>query len=189
MPEADYDYSGYTDDSNDHIDDVTARLNRAAEDMFEAARRVAEKEDELKKAKQAFNDLADRRVPELMTEAGYDQGGKHKVREGLEVQLVDRIRASIPVARRPEAYRWLDDHGHGGMIKRSFEIKFSKDQEKLARKFAADLKRRKIQLPCERKDKVEPQTLLSFVKESLREGMDLPLDLFGVHQLPSTKIV
>jgi len=183
------DYSKYEDKKELDTNDTTVKLNQEIEALVLAAKKVAECEDALRRAQKSYAAIADYRIPELMEAAGYTEGGVHTVRDGLSVKWIRAIRASIPVARKSEAYRWLDDNGHGGMIKRSFIISFGRDDEKWAAKFARDLMQRKKPVPLERKDKVEPSTLKAFVKDQLQEGSDLPLDLFGVHMMPTTKIV
>ena len=136
------------------------------------------KQDELK-------NIQERVLPELMIELGVES---LKTPGGLTVELAESIHASIPKTLQDQAFAWLDEHGESGMVKRTFEVKFNRDEEAWANKFQADLAKRKKPVRAEIKRKVEPPTLRSWVKNKLREGEDIPLDLFGVFRRKVAKV-
>lgn len=176
------DYSEYTDGPGDNL---LARLTGLAHDQWKAERAVEKAEEDLRKAKEDARLLRERRVPELMDEA---QMSEFTTKDGIKIKVAEEIRAAIPKAKTAQAIKWLEENGHANLVKRSFVIEFGKDEETWAKRFETDLKKRKRQLAVKRDQKVHPQTLGSFVREQLAEGISLPLDLLGVHRQKVSKI-
>ena len=85
----------------------------------------------------------------------------------------------------------------GGLIKRTIIVYFGKDEDRWAKKFMADLAKRKRPLDVERKETVHSGSLTAAVKEqiakALEEGKDpraeLPFDLLGVYQAEVAELV
>jgi hypothetical protein len=73
--------------------------------------------------------------------------------------------------------QWLDDHGHGGIIKRNITVGFNRDQEGDASVLQDELSDRFENVKADRK--VEPSTLRAFIADQLEAGAAVPLDLFG----------
>ena len=96
------------------------------------------------------------------------------------------LRASIPVARRPEAHEWLTDQGHGDLIKRNVTVGFGREESEAAQALFDQLVGDGLKVKDEQK--VEPSTLKKFVKDQLEEGNAIPLDLFGAVQFRQAKI-
>lgn len=165
--------------------DKLAMLAKLVDQQQAAAAKVAECERELKAAQAAFVNLAEHQVPDLLEELGLQT---ITTTDGNTVELSEKIRSSIPKARKLEAHKWLEDNGQAGMIKRTFIISFNRDEEKFVRKFERDLAQRKRPLNTRRDQKVEPQTLLAFIRRQIEAGNDVPLDLFGVHRQRVAKI-
>lgn len=170
-----YDYSEFTETPD--ADDL-GRLAELAKDQFAAEQEVAEADAALKAAKAKLRDIAERDIPELMATIGVSE---FSTTSGLKIKIRRVIRASIPVAKRPTAYRWLDDHGEGGMIKRSVLVGFNRDQQDEARSLLDDL-RKKFENVRE-DQKVEPSTLRAWIREQLDAGKTIPMELFGAQEV------
>lgn len=179
-----YDYSEYTDSGPKVGDNVIARLTGLATDQAHAEARVARLEQELKEAKESLRHISENQIPTLMEELELEE---YKT-NGLHIKLASVIRGSIPKANEAEAFQWLEDNNHANLIKRQFTIEFGKDEEKWANKFERDLRQRKKQLNCKRQKSVHAQTLQSFVRQQLEEGVAIPMDVFGVFRQNFSKV-
>lgn len=165
------DYTQAQDDGN-----ALAELSLLADRQAEAALRVAELEKQLEEARDRLRDISERQLPEKMDELGMEE---FKTRTGLRIRIKEAIRTSIPKARQAEAFEWLRQNGYGGLIKRIVAVKFGKGEDEVAEKLARDLANGH---EVDDTASVHPSTLRSFVTEQLTNGVDLPLDLFGVHR-------
>lgn len=176
-------YTEYQDQSTS--EDALAQLGRLAEDLAQADAEVAEIEAKLQEAREKQRDLSEFRIPQLMDDIGI---ADFTTSSGFKVSVKETIRASIPAARRGEATEWLDEHGHAALVKRAFTIEFDKEEEEKARQFAEELRQREDRLRVAEDFKVHPSTLSAWAKEQLAEGVDIPLDLFGVYRQRVAKI-
>ena len=162
-----------------------ALLRTLADAQADAERYVAQLEVKLAKAKDELRDIQEQELPNLMDKLGMKE---FQTLSGLKISVTEIIRASISQARADEAHAWLDENGHASLVKRIFAVSFGRDEEKWAREFAADLRRRKRELTVAEVKKVESATLRAFVKQRLEAGEDLPLELFGVFRQRVSKI-
>ena len=176
------DYSEYKDGPGDNL---LARLSGLAQEQRDAEIAVEQAEEALQKAKDNLRTIRERKLPELMDEAEMTE---FTTKDGLKIKVSEQIRAGIPKAKAAQAIKWLEDNGHENLVKRQFVIEFGKDEEGWAKRFAADLKRRKRPLNTKTDRKVHPQTLAAFVREQLQEGVDIPQDLLGVHRQKVSKV-
>jgi hypothetical protein len=124
----------------------------------------------------AMKDLAaaQARLKETSTET--------KTEDGIKVEIKETLRASIAqgdMEQQAKAFKWLEDQGHGHLIKQEFNILFGKSEEKWAKQFEGQLKRRKKPLNAKRKKSVHHGTLAAFLTEQLKKGVEVPLPLFN----------
>jgi hypothetical protein len=182
--------SSATPDYSEHQEEVAgegqlAQLSILADRQADAEHAVARLTADLAKANDQLRSICEHELPALMDELGMQD---FTTTSGLKVTVRETIRASIPKDRKEAAFDWLDEHGHSSLVKRMFAVSFGRDEEKWARKFAADLRRRKRELSVDDIKKVESSTLRAFVKNQLEEGLELPLELFGVFRQRRSKI-
>ena len=177
-----FDYSGFRDAPADNI---LARLSELAKKQLHAEAEVARLERALKEAQQALQDIKERQVPAVMDEAEMKD---FTTRDGLKIKIQEKIRGSIPEATAEQAFAWLEQHKFDNLIKREFKIEFGKDEEAWAKKFMADLAKRKRPLKFQVKRGVHPSTLCAFIAEQLAQGTDIPLDVFGVYRQRTSKV-
>ena len=171
-------YLEYQDEAKQMDDSDKLRvLVRLAEKQRDIETSIAQVEERLSKLRDELKEISERKLPEAMDDLKFEE---FKTSSGLKIKINERIRASIPASRMDEAVHWLDQHGHDKLVKRQFVILFNKDEESWANKFQADLNKRKRQVNCTQKKDIHNRTLVSFVSNELKEGHDLPLDLFGV---------
>jgi len=159
------------------------RLNNLAQQLHGAELGVARAEEALAKAKERVVDISEHQLVELMEEMGLED---FTTSSGFKAKLGTKIFASIPKSKLTEALKWLDDHNEGGLIKTQLIAKFSRGKIHDARKLANDLITQGIDASAS--EAVHPQTLGAWARRQLEEGIDIPLDLFGVHRRRSVKV-
>lgn len=177
-----HDYSEFREGPGDNL---LAQIAATALEQKEAEAEVERCEDALKAAQNKLRLIAEKTLPELMDAARQTQ---LTTADGIVVKVQEKIRGSLPKGREAPAFAWLEEHGHEDLVKREFKIQFGKDEEAWAKKFEADLRKRKKPVNVSRTDTIHPSTLASFVTEQLEAGVDIPLDAFGVYRQRSTKI-
>ncbi len=160
------------------ISSLVDRQMMAEDNIVELNRQVDEAKANLRK-------IEEKDFPDLMVEMGIP---KFTLDSGIEVELKTNVFASLTEERREDGHAWLEENGHGDLIKREFIIRFNRDEESWAKKFARDLAQRKKQVALTIKRAVPPPTLKKFVVDALHAGDDVPLETFGVFEKKVTKI-
>ena len=160
-----------------------ATLADLAEKLRVAQQGIAKLEAELKAAQAVEVELRDKAIPDLMDELGM---AEFETRSGFKIKIVENVFASISKDRKTRAHAWLDENGHGGMIRRKVLVEFNREQGDDAKKLATDLRGKYPAVAQELS--VHGTTLKSWAKRMLTEGEDIPLDLFGIHTQKTAKI-
>ena len=178
------DYSQFKEETPAPGGNLMAALNGLADQQQAAEEEVARLEALLDEAKKNLQRITEHEIPKLLD--GMD--GKINLPDGRTITIAEKIRASIGGDKKPIAMKWLDDHGHGNLIKRRFIVEFGRDQEEWAKKFEAQLAESDTPLNVKKERNVHWQTLDAFVREQLEEGGELPLDIFGVYRQRFAKV-
>jgi hypothetical protein len=144
--------------------------------MASVQRAVELLERELDEKKKDLQRLQEHEIPALMAELGFKS---FKLEDGSEVSVKNYYSASINKERQDEAFRWLNEHGFGDLIKNVVSTSFSRGQESVAEQFASECLERGLNAAT--KKWVEPMTLKAFAKEQVEAGAPLPDELFGVY--------
>jgi hypothetical protein len=166
-------------------DNVLAQLSGLALDQKRLEAEVAKAEEALAEAQAKLKQVAERDIPQLMDAA---EMTSYTTKDGITIKIKETIRGSIPEATKEQAFEWLREHDHDNLIKREFNIQFNKAEEAWAKKFEADLRKRKKPLAVTVKRSIHASTLGAFVKVQLEEGVDFPMDIFGVFRQRSSKV-
>jgi hypothetical protein len=174
-------------DYTDYVDapegDGLAELRRLADELDEAERELRRAEVALKEAQSRVKELSEETVPAKMQEVGLES---LKTPAGFTVEIKEDVFAHISKANEAAAFRWLEDNGHGGMIKRHVIVMFNKDQEAIACNLEHELSDK---FPgVTQKRQVHAGTLRAWARSRLEEGDDVPVDLFGIHTRRVAKI-
>lgn len=162
-----YDYSEFEGEKLPVGENAQARLEGIASEFLACEARIETLKEQLKEAEVHYNDIRLKRLPELMDEIGSTD---FTTQSGIRLSMHEEIRAGIKEDLKEDAHSWLEENGHGNLIKREFKIEFGRDDESWARKFMADCKKRKRQLNLTLKRAVNNQTLGAFVRKQLEEG-------------------
>lgn len=187
MAEETHDYSDFQDasEANVLVEVNLKRLQEVAQLQLQAEARLAGLVEQTAEAQANLRRIQERELPELMEKLELVE---FTMNNGIKIKLSEIIRASIPKGSEAPAFAWLEEHNHGGLIKREIKIEFGKGDEKWANKFERDCAQRKKPLNLARKKMVHAGTLTAFVKEQLREGEPIPQDIFGVFRQHFTKV-
>lgn len=170
-------------------DDADIRgVAQLASDMTDLEREIAALEAELARKREAHKAIREGSLPLKMAELGMEE---FKLTGGGRIEIIKMTAASITELNRPKAHEWLEKDGSGSIIKKTITIEFGKGEEAWAKKFLADLAKRKKPLKHTLKEAVHYQTLQKFVRDKLAEakseGLDakqfIPHDLFGIFQV------
>jgi hypothetical protein len=138
---------------------------------------ITDLEAQLKEAKENQRRIAERDLPDAMEEIGVES---FTLKDGRVVTVKLDYHASIPVVRQGEAFGWLRTNGHDGIIKRNVTVKFGKGEDNEAEELVQVLKDTFPESPFTDKHSVHPQTLKAFVREQMEQGVDIPIETFGI---------
>lgn len=158
-----------------------------AADLYKRRRHVAKLLKEVAEQNDAINVLEEKTIPDAMRAIGMRS---FELEGGFRVDLEDYMHGSVTKANEPAFFDWLERNNLGSIIKHVLTISFGKNEDKWAKKFMADLAKRKNPIPVERKDGVHAQTLKAFFKErfaaekegKIPETKRIPRDVVTVHE-------
>ena len=144
---------------------------------------LAEVEAHVKELKKQIDMVGGEVIPTMMQEMNIST---MKLADGSAVEVKPVYGASIPVAKKEEAYTWLRENGLGDLIKNEISVAFGRNEDNKAMAYAT-LAQGQGYEPIQ-KLKVEPMTLKALVRERLESGQEMPSDLFNVFAGNRTKI-
>jgi hypothetical protein len=160
------------------------RLTLAAERLTAQRKQV---EDQLQKYKQREEQLLNKDIPDLLTKMRLD---KCTTASGIQVQVKREIKASLPGHERVEdrmgAFRWLVEHGHGGVIKNQVSVALDRGEDARADDLVVELRMKGFSV--ESKKDVHASTLGALVRELVAEGRIVPRDLFNLFDMKIAKL-
>ena len=144
---------------------------------------LAEVEAHVKELKKQIDMVGGEVIPTMMQEMNIST---MKLADGSAVEVKPVYGASIPVAKKEEAFKWLRDNDLGDLIKNEVTVSFGRNEDNKASNYA-NLAQGQGYQPVQ-KLKVEPMTLKALVRERIENGLDMPSELFNVFAGSRTKI-
>ena len=144
---------------------------------------VKTKEKNLKDLKKDLEKISGDVIPTMMTEMNIST---LKLADGSSVEVKPVYGASIPIAKKEEAFKWLRDNGLGDLIKNEVTVAFGRNEDTKASDYAILAQSQGYQ-PAQ-KLKVEPMTLKALLRERTEAGKEMPSDLFNTFVGNQTKI-
>ena len=144
---------------------------------------LANKEKELKELKRKVELVSGEVIPTMMQEMNIST---LKLADGSAVEVKPVYGASIPIAKREEAFKWLRDNGLGDLIKNEVTVSFGRNEDNKAADYASLAQSQGYQ-PAQ-KLKVEPMTLKALLRERTEAGKEMPSELFNTFVGNQTKI-
>lgn len=162
-------------------DAVFEKLWAFVNEQAEAEREVKKLTADLARANERLKDIRERRLPAYMLELGLPE---FKHTSGLHIMLKREVHASLPKdpERKAVGIKWLDDNGHGSIVKRQIVVDFDREHEKWALKVERNLRRYKEPLEIAVERNVHGGTLKSFIKNMIKEGRAVPMELFQAYE-------
>lgn len=174
--------------------DKLEALRDLARQLWAAEREKAKLEAAVVAKDEEIALLETKLLPQAMRDVSMTDFG---LEGGFRIELEKGVAGSIKKENEPKAFEWLEERKHGGIIKHVLTISFGKGEAAWARKFMADLAKRKKPLPVERKDSIHAGTLKKFIKEmialenvgKLPPDQRLPRDLFGIFEFERANLI
>ena len=137
--------------------------------------RLELQEENIKNTKKQLEHLSGEVIPTMMSEMGLSH---LKLMDGSSVDVKPNYSATITVANREAAFKWLRENGLGDIIKNEISVFFGRNEENKAADYASLAQERGYQ-PTQ-KLKVEPMTLKALVRERIEAGKEMPTEIFNI---------
>ena len=145
------------------------------EKLEDLNKRLELQEENIKNTKKHIDNISGEVIPTMMSEMGLSH---LKLMDGSSVDVKPNYSASITIANREAAFKWLRNNGLGDIIKNEISVSFGRNEDNKAASYAELAKSQGFQ-PTQ-KMKVEPMTLKALVRERIEAGKEMPTELFNV---------
>lgn len=141
----------------------------------------------LKEKSAAVRRMSEEVIPAMLNELGVSS---LELTSGAVVSTKMQLSASIPKSEKAlAAYEWLERNGCSDIIKSSVTLDFGREHAIEAQGLAERLGAEYGSVAAVTlSDKVHPSTLKATLKELLKQGVDVPVDLFNVREYYVTTI-
>jgi hypothetical protein len=170
---------------------------------------VEEAEDRLKRLKARRQEVAEQHLPRAMESCGERGVSSWTLGSGEKVQLSTKYRCgqlddapdelkkagSRPIGQRLEALRWLEESGHGDLVRRTIVITLGKGSEEAEREILSHFQSLRLNSGKVTTSNVVPwNTLGGFVRsleveaEASGDPSQIPLDLLGVTKVKVAEV-
>ena len=137
--------------------------------------RLELQEENIKNTKKELEHVSGEIIPTMMSEMGLSH---LKLMDGSSVDVKPHYSATITIANKEAAFKWLRNNGLGDIIKNEISVSFGRNEDNKAADYAVLAQERGFQ-PTQ-KLKVEPMTLKALVRERIEAGKDMPTELFNI---------
>jgi hypothetical protein len=176
----------YADFKSQEGDNLKTVLRELADELIAAQAEVDRIQLELDAANGVVKDLVENRIPNVAE--GLE--GDFNIGDGRTLTIKQEIRASVAGEKLAPAVEWLDAHNYGNIVKRNLTFEFGKDDDERVKAFKEAVLPILVaqKLVLKEKTAIHPATLLAWVKERLKEGDNLPVDVFGIFRQRIAKV-
>ena len=163
-------------------DDILSRIRASAAMARDLEKTITDLEERTKMEKEVLRRIYHHDLPDLMFEAGVDKVGL-PAEGNLPAMIATlgpfyqaNIAAAWPEPKREAAFTWLDDNGHGDLIKTQVSVSLPREARDEAKKLISLLK----DYHPEIKQSVHSGTLTAWLREQIENGEEMPpLDVIG----------
>ena len=160
------------------------KLTLQAERVTEARKKA---EDQLAKIKQAEDRLLNKDIPELLAKMRLDEC---TTASGIKIKVKRDIKASLPgqdrVEDRLNAFRWLVEQGHGGVIKNNVTVALDRGADERADALVVELRGKGFDV--ESKKDVHASTLSALARELIAAGKIIPTKIINLFDMRIAKL-
>ena len=157
-------------------------INELVEKQFAAECLVATLEEDLKAANLVLRDLSEKQIPEAMETA---EMLDFTTLSGLSVVLEEKL--FVGQLTNLEGLKWMRENKHEGAIKCAVGIPYTAGSTADADEMVKKLGEQGI--ASKKVEHVHPSTMKALLKRLLAEGVDVPLDILGGHEVTVAKVV
>lgn len=171
------------------------------ERTYQAERELAFLEEQVKAKKAQVLQLTERDLPEAMTRCGVRD---FTTASGLRATVSTKFRcgqlddapddpskdAQRPLSERLDALNWLDEAGHGDLVKRVVAFTLGAGSSELAADIIRIVRANigSNSMVIDHRRAVVWNTLSKFAREQHRDGFDPPLEKLGVMRVQQAKV-
>lgn len=140
---------------------------------------LANLEEDVRAVKMRIDEMQSKILPDLFHQANVDRVGlpKEGNHPAFDAVLQPYYHARIPKENQEEAFTWLEDHGHGDLIKTTMKVELGRGERELAKKVQEALK--KMGVDYSQDLGVPWNTLTVWIREQIEKHQSPPLALFG----------
>ena len=163
--------------------DQISGMKEAVNAYIDLEKKIAQLNAALERMTSAKNHISSRMLPAMFAESGVT---KFETEEA-KLELKPFVSAKLPEDPGP-AFSWLEEHGHGTLIKNNVNLAFDRTDAEKAAVAMGILKEAGFGGVMTNKQSIHNATLVSFLKKELEKGEVIPLELFGAYQGNSVKI-
>jgi|TARA_R100001510_G_scaffold51967_1_gene52289 hypothetical protein len=177
------DFTNYLAEQDDTVNIAEVEdISEVANTYLKVESEITHLENATKNKKKELQQINDR-IVELMEKRGVKE---IKLLNGDAVSFKEFYKGSITKDNEAEAFKWLEDNGHGDLIKNIVSIRFGKGENESAEKLISSLEQ--DGLYPDQKRKVEPMTLNAFIGDQITNGKQVPMELLSVFTGNKVKI-
>ena len=94
--------------------------------MVEKKKNLAKEEERLKTLKAEIRDIEEKELPDAMRAC--NGMTRFDLKDGSQIKVKDDIFCSIPLDKKADALKWLEENGHAGLIKHDVKVSFAKGE-------------------------------------------------------------
>lgn len=187
----------------------TEERQKLSTNIEKLAINISELSDLKKEMEEKIKELAEniliyeRELAELLDSEGFAIGSKITLNNGRILKIEEYFSACIPSAsaingskdpekmqdlmdRKEHALKWLDDNNLGDVIKNQVIVMFQRGDNEKAKELMLRLQEQEMQFIKE--ESVHPMTLKATLKEAMKQGKNVPFDVFSVQTGTAIKI-
>lgn len=126
MEVQDFPFADQVDVEIDIQDDDLRTVEAWARRQMRLEDRIAELKDELKKLESKLRHISEVELPEALSSAGVSE---ITLQNGAKIEVKKAYYPSITRANEEAAYRWLEEHGHGSLLKTAVTLVFAAGED------------------------------------------------------------
>lgn len=154
---------------------INVKLAEKAVEVEEKLKEIALLETKLAYCKDQLKHLQEEDMPALMDAMDVSSV---TLTNGTVVTLDSSLHASINNDTKDLAFQWLKDNDFGDLIKTELNVKFNRFESNMLPEIKDKVE--ELKLAYSEKAMVHPMTLKAWAKEQMKEGKQLPAELFGI---------
>ena len=167
------------------IDSQLKVITKIGEKVVENKKNIAKLDEEVKSAKEKLRKVVEEELPDAMTSVNLRT---FELEDGTNFSVKDEIFVSIREDRRAGALKWLEDNGHGDLIKHDVKVSFGRGDHESAEDLKKILGKSFKSIPYDERMNVHSGTLKVFAKERYSLGETLPEEHFSVYEASVAKV-